>query len=457
MVVVRISLIAITLIATPCVASPATGFRLVSEVTLDEFGGIPFCVDLDGDRRSEILWLQSPGLFHSLVFDVAPWKGRWSEAERNHFCLTATDSSGKRLWQVGNPWRGKRPFVTHSAERALDTGDIDGDGVVEVVCVRRNEILVIDARSGKIERSLKTETDNVQIVQVARTSPSTDGWTILAKNAERAYPPHEYANPSWFYTWDLRLIKKADYLGAGHTPLVGDFDDDGFDEFLIGFNLVDHDLKTRWTFRPVEESRWNAQAMHVDQMTVGTVNSRQCVGLAASDQAYLLDAKTGKLIWKRSGTHPQQCQIGRFLADSFDSQLFVHNKRAALQLFDATGRALWKLMPGQNFPLGQAEPCRRQKFHVFDPTVILPGFGDAGTDLLIFTDAGWPYVLDGSGKRVLDFPYTHNSAQDWGEVPGRPDDYGYGYYARIAQLDRDGEPEVLLNDRRFAWFYDIKH
>ena len=76
---------------------------------------------------------------------------------------------------------------------------------------------------------------------------------------------------------------------------------------------------------------------------------------------------------------------------------------------------------------------------------------------MIFTDAGWPYVLDGSGKRVLDFPYTHNSAQDWGEVPGRPDDYGYGYYARIAQLDRDGEPEVLLNDRRFAWFYDIKH
>jgi hypothetical protein len=44
-------------------------------------------------------------------------------------------------------------------------------------------------------------------------------------------------------------------------------------------------------------------------------------------------------------------------------------------------------------------------------------------------------------------------AQDWGEVPGRPDDYGYGFYVRVNDFDGDGHDEVLINDRRFAWYY----
>jgi hypothetical protein len=76
--------------------------------------------------------------------------------------------------------------------------------------------------------------------------------------------------------------------------------------------------------------------------------------------------------------------------------------------------------------------------------------------LFIFTDAGWPYVIDGRGRRCCEFPHTENTAQDWGEVPGRPDDFGYGFYARVADFDADGEDEVMLNDRRFAWLYEME-
>ncbi len=430
-------------------------FRLTAEISLGAFGGIPFCADLDADGRTDILWLQSPGLFHSLVFDVAPWKGKWSETERNHFALTATDAKGKILWQLGEPWRGSRPFVTHSAERALDVADIDGDGRMEVVCVRRSELLVLDAQTGELENSRRTLADNVQIVQVGRTDPRPSGWTIIAKNAEGAYPPHEYANPAWFYSNDLELLKTVDYLGAGHAPKVIDVDDDGLDEFLIGYSLVESDLSRVWSFQPVAATEWSAAQMHVDHIAFGLIGGRSCVGLAASDTAYLLDARDGSLIWKRRSTHPQHCQIGRFDPARRGSQVFIHNKRAELRLYDAAGEEIWQVMPPKNFPLGEAAPCRRQKFHVFDPTTLLPEAGPDGEDLLVFTDAGWPYVIDGRGERALEFPYTPNVAQDWGEVPGRPDDYGYGFYARTGDFDGDGDAEVLINDRRYAWFYEI--
>jgi hypothetical protein len=161
-------------------------------------------------------------------------------------------------------------------------------------------------------------------------------------------------------------------------------------------------------------------------------------------------------VWKRKGTHPQHCQIARFGPEIDGNQVFIHNKRAELELLDAKGDPIWQLMPSENFPLGAAAPCKRQKFHVFDPTSLLRGMGPNRTDTLIFTDGGWPYVISGRGERSLEFPYTPNTAQDWGEVPGRPDDYGYGFYARVADFDGDGTAEILINDRRFAWLYETE-
>ena len=34
--------------------------------------------------------------------------------------LTATNAGGEIRWQLGEPWAGERPFITHCAERAVD-------------------------------------------------------------------------------------------------------------------------------------------------------------------------------------------------------------------------------------------------------------------------------------------------------------------------------------------------
>lgn len=85
-------------------APPTPEAARYAELALAPFGGVPFVHDLDRDGADDILWLQSPGLFHSRVFDKPPWNTYITPEERDHFCLTATRATGEVLWQIGAPW-----------------------------------------------------------------------------------------------------------------------------------------------------------------------------------------------------------------------------------------------------------------------------------------------------------------------------------------------------------------
>jgi hypothetical protein len=436
--------------------SQQPSIRLVKEIGLTPFGGVPFLADLNGDGVTEFLWLQSAGEFYSKVNDLPPYaneKLSFSAGERNHYCLTATDDSGKVIWQIGKPWKGERPFVTNSTERSLDVGDIDGDGRVEVVAAMLGKLVVVDGKSGSIKKSIALESDNMQIVRIARRGRGPTDRMIMVGNSDFAYPPHDYANPVCFYDSDLRLLRKADYLGAGHDPRVEDFDGDGLDEFLIGFNRIDHQLRLRWAFEPVPKEKWNGREMHVDAMTVGRVGNARCIAYAASNTTYIVTLEGGKLLWQKEGVHPQHTEIGHFVPGSQDNQVLVVNKRANVELLDGKGQRLWSIDPPPNFPRGGAY---QGWFHGFDPSTKLPGLGPEGTDVIIYSDHGWPYIINGFGERYLDFPFTGNITQDWGRVPRRADDYGYGYYVRMDPASNAGRFRVVISDRRWAWFYEIR-
>ncbi|MBK9171092.1 MAG: hypothetical protein IPM24_27040 [Bryobacterales bacterium] len=442
--------------AAACVPLVAQPIQLVQETGLKDYGGVPFLADLTGDGRNEFLWLQSPGMFYSKVYDRPPYAGRFafSQEELTHFCLTATDTKGKILWRVGQPWRGTRPFVTHSSERSLAVADLDGDGKPEVAVIRRGALVILDGRTGTERRSAALESDNMQIVLAARTGSGPRDWTLLVKNAEAAYPPHEYGNPAFFYSPDLKVRKKADYLGAGHTPRAQDLDGDGLDEFLIGFNRIGPRLQTAWSFRPVPDAEWNPLEMHVDAMAVGELQGQPAIAYAASNQTFALTAGRGSLLWKRPSSHPQQPQIGRFVAGG-GNQVLIVNKRGTLDLVDENGKELWSWDPPAHFPAGRS-PHAAGRFHVFDPAVLLPRTGPEGTDTVAYSDNGWPYLVDGKGTLYRTFPHTPNTAQEFGKVPGRPDDYGYGYYVRVDTTASTPDAwRVVINDRRWMWVYSV--
>jgi len=58
--------------------------------------------------------------------------------------------------------------ASHPAGGALDAADLDGDGNVEVACVRRDELLLVDGRTGVIKNAVPVPADNGQIVRKTR-------------------------------------------------------------------------------------------------------------------------------------------------------------------------------------------------------------------------------------------------------------------------------------------------
>src|SRR5690606_12475430 len=86
------------------------------------------------------------------------------------------------------------------------------------------------------------------------------------------------------------------------------------------------------------------------------------VAFAASEYVFVVDA-FGSLLWQRQAPHPQQCYFGRFVADATRPQLFVHNKRERLQLYDFDGEHLWDVWPEEHWPLGKPAAVNR-KFHL---------------------------------------------------------------------------------------------
>jgi len=58
---------------------------------------------------------------------------------------------------------------------------------------------------------------------------------------------------------------------------------------------------------------------------------------------------------------------------------------------------------------------------------------------------------------LVEFPIPDSARQDLDfEAPShRADDYGFGYHAVVFDFDGDGDEEVVIFDRRRAWFYEL--
>ena len=424
---------------------------------LQEAGGVPHRADLRGLGRRDLLMLQAPGMYWNWEhMPINPTGAR--KPGHDHFCLTAFADTerGERLWQIGSPWRGDMPYWSHSAERTLTFADLDGDGRRELLVLRRQAILVVDPADGRILHEHPLPEENIEILCAGHTGPGPRDWTVFAGVSNQGRGG-AMGNPGFFLDADLRVLETRDFYGAGHAPQALDLDGDGCDEFLIGYEWIDHDLTPRWVFRAFEDQAYDAGEMHVDAMDHAAFDAEgpAMIAYAASERQYVVDGH-GRGVWMADRTHPQQCLFGRFRRDRPQQrQLFVLNKRAELDLFDPTGRLIWSFLPEPSWPFGKPAPfAQGLQFHLFDPAHLVRGAGPEGTDLILYLETGWPYLIDGDGRRCADLEIAPQARQDYPWEAGRPDDQGYGYLAVVEQ--HDDTSVLLLADRRHAFEYVLR-
>ena len=426
---------------------------------------ILFLTDHNGDGKPDCLWMQTRGCLDAYAKSAKP---SWAECQRAEiFHLAATTIQGKLLWEHGTSVPLDLPYISHFANGFVCTGGLDGSG--DLLALRpmggTHDLVAIDRRTGALKRDKHLPGNDWFWILKARTK---HGEIISLDNGDMGYyPPRPSAHRFLFLDQDWNEVHLGSACGGGHWPITFDADGDGDEELLIGYDLFKADGRLLWRMQRWRNALLDPLEQHADQhLAVQAGDGRLLIVTAGSDALYLVEAD-GSLRWQRPGPHVQYCGVGRFSAGDPRSLIFVLNCRIEQDLYDLDGNLLWRGQLPENWPGGRpAALAANPQMHMGRPLSVWHDPLGTGLDLILYNEAGWPTAIDGSGAVRVEFPFPPEARQpDAFRVPGwpqfddnpphRPDDWGYGYNAEIADVDADGKEEVVIYDRRFCWIYRL--
>ena len=431
---------------------------LTKEIHLKNFGGCKlFIEDINQDGNKEFLWLQSAGMFKSEIYNNFPNVKKYlDEIEQQYvFCLTATDQEGNIIWQSGKPYEGENPYLTHAPEQLLKTGDVNGDGINEILVFDAlDNLLIINPINGETIKSIKLPYDNFSIVYYVKTGSGPEDFVILVGVMDRAYSPHPYANPWIIIDSNFQIISCKDYKGAGHNVIIADFNDDSEVEMLIGYQLVNTKGDVLWTIDYWDGEEIDSLEQHADNMQAHKVDNKWFVTISGSDKQYYINSE-GKTLWVKTLPHPQFSLIGNY---HDESRIFVANQREIMNAFTLDGREVWKGLLPEHWPLGKPVLIKSQRpIHINDPMNLIPSDNIyQESDLILYKEGGWPYIIDFNGKILFKLPMPLAAQKNDCKIYFRRiNDIGLSYDGEVVDVDNNNDNEILIYDRSYLWIYKL--
>ncbi len=420
--------------------------RLMREFSIADFGSHTCeLADVNGDGELELLILQTPSQLKSRLH---AGRSDADDVDRSLSCLTAVSLEGEVLWQSGRPYTRDVPFTSHGP-KSMVAGDIDADGRCEIALIRGTSLVILDGASGRQKSSAQLPADNFDIVHTAQLGPPEKGRQLICKVNDMSYPPWSYSNPALVFGPDLSIWHQPFAVrGAGHNMVAVDTDDDGRDELLIGYSLLDHDLSEIW--RLDLGAQFDYVSNHADHIAVSDVNGdgRVEVRYAGSEDFFLADLE-GNLLWQARGGHSQQSVEGPW-GPNGEHRVIMSEKNQGLWGLDREGNVLWHRTDINGYARPSAVWRRgpgRTEWALFEPRLRpitpVPYYSDPewGRGL-------WPRFIDGDGTLLDVFPWKEEYAQPQRLIRAeRSYDCGVRYLPMARDIDGDGLDEVLICDR----------
>lgn len=329
--------------------------------------------DLNGDGRMELL-LAQPDNRQDVRY--IPHQVQ---------CLTAFDLDGNVLWQTGTPDPGAGK---QGSDYPVQIADIDGDGVLEVLCVVEDKFLILDGRDGQVKASHELPGPEAHdCIIVANLTGGSYASDIILKDRY---------HKMWALDCNFRLLWTHEG-NPGHFPWVYDLDGDGLDEVMAGYDLLDHDGKLLWSCKDLDD--------HADCIWVGDVNGDGEPELVIGGSVTVMYDRNGQELWRYEGSvESQHIALGRFREDLPGLQIAGLDRlvreddgkglkgKDALFLLDLEGKEIWKEDRKTDGWLTIIEPLRGWE-------------KDAPDYILAYRRGGgvYPSLYDGNMKVVIEF------------------------------------------------------
>jgi len=394
-----------TVLATAAFTATAHAQIRVGEIDISECGrGVHMLLgDVTGDGRVDLVTMQA------INMDDDRFIGRQVN------CLTAYELTGEMIWQVGDPSVGEGA----GADIPAQIYDIDGDGFNEVISCMQNDLVdgkfaILNGKTGDVKETREYPGENAHdTIIIANLTGSTRPENIILKD--------RYRN-QWAMNKDWSL--KFRYRGnIGHYPLPADFDNDGREELLAGFTLVDENGDEQWS----AENTGHADTIWTGDLDQDPSNGRE---IAIGGDDVTVYSADGELLWRVDEiVEPQYLAMGDFLPDSPGFEVVGHDRidrgrpgRQGTFLITSTGEMKWYV----------------KRTNWLGLTQLVYNWDGEGHDYIALWNLGrgiQPVLLNGEGEEVASF------------------DNGY---LAIGDLDGDGSHEVISFDRRRARIYSHK-
>ena len=295
---------------------------LLGTIDISKAGKRPkmYVGDLNSDGRMELLMVQSVG---GVDTKYLPHQIQ---------SMTAFDLEGNILWQVGKP--DSNPGGP-GADYPIQIYDIDGDGHNEVLCVMNKKFLVLDGKTGEVKKSydLPAEKAHDCIIIANLTGNDFPQDIILKDRYHQLWAMDKDFNVLWTYEGN-----------PGHFPWVFDFDGDGRDQVMAGYDLLDSNGNKLWSCRDLED--------HADCIWIGKVDENiEGDQIVIGGSVTVMYDRHGHEIWRyEDSIESQHVSIGKFRKDIPGLQVAGldriirgdENGKDGLFLLDAQGKEIWK-------------------------------------------------------------------------------------------------------------------
>ncbi len=144
---------------------------------------------------------------------------------------------GTTLWTWGDPKIGRRE-LHHDV--ACQIHDWDGDGRNEVIVATKGALVELDGRSGAERLRIPIQEDAADCITFCNLSGDAHAETALVKDRYHSI---------WAYDRDGELlwtVKDPGGYKTAHQPRPMDIDGDGIDEIFAGYAMLNADGSVRW-------------------------------------------------------------------------------------------------------------------------------------------------------------------------------------------------------------------